>query len=125
MPDFEHPSYRPFKRPISGGSELSDVGKPTFSFRSVFDSPAAHRNPAMADALSAMHEARKILFSELHDRKNLRREVVEAVDKLATAFELVENCERTIHLCPSCSGIYHEQEENRLKCYSCDEEWAI
>ncbi len=77
----------------------------------------------LREALGLMSEARKLLFEQLHTPGGLSQEVVEGLDRLASAFEFAENPDREIILCPACECLYWERTGSRLRCLSCDHEW--
>jgi hypothetical protein len=75
-------------------------------------------------ALDMMSVARQILFRELHSPEGRSRELVEGVDRLALAFEFVENPLGEVLLCPQCECFCLETCENgSFKCLSCDYQW--
>ena len=75
-------------------------------------------------ALDMMSVARKILFRELHCGADRTRELVEGVDRLALAFEFVENPMGEVLLCPQCECFCLETFENgSFQCLSCDYLW--
>lgn len=75
-------------------------------------------------ALDKMSIARKILFRELHCPDCRTRELVEGVDRLALAFEYVENPLGEVLLCPQCESFCLESFENgSFGCLSCDHKW--
>ena len=50
------------------------------------------------EALSLMHEARKLLFQRLHEPGGFNGKVTQSLDKLAQAFEFVENFDEKLAL---------------------------
>jgi len=75
-------------------------------------------------ALGMMADARKILFRELHYPASRTLELVEGVDRLALAFEFVENPLGEVILCPQCESYCLETHQNgRFTCLNCDHHW--
>lgn len=76
-------------------------------------------------ALGMMSEARKILFRELHYPSCRTHELVEGVDRLALAFEFVENPLGQVILCPECECFCLEiYQDGSFECLSCDHRWS-
>jgi len=53
-------------------------------------------------ALALLHEARKLLFEQLHERNRATKELAEGVDRLSRAFDLLERPDEQLCLCPAC-----------------------
>jgi hypothetical protein len=76
-------------------------------------------------ALDMMSDARKILFRELHYPASRTHELVAGVDRLALAFEFVENPLGHVVLCPVCECFCLEtRQDGSYKCLSCDHCWS-
>lgn len=75
-------------------------------------------------AMTFLAEARKILFDQLHEPGTRTRELIEGVDKLASAFELIETPEKLHSICPACESLASERrDDSTFHCFSCDEIW--
>ena len=76
-------------------------------------------------ALGMMSDAREILYRELHYPFNRTHELVAGVDRLALAFEFVENPLGEVTLCPECECFCLETfQDGSFKCLSCDHCWT-
>lgn len=75
-------------------------------------------------AITFLTEARKILFEQLHEPGARTRELVDGLDKLASAFDLVEDPERLLYICPACESLASEKrDDGAFHCFSCDKVW--
>lgn len=75
-------------------------------------------------AFTFLAEARRILFQQLHEPGTRSTALVDGVDRLAAAFELIEDPDRLFHICPSCESLASEAlGTGAFHCLSCDERW--
>lgn len=76
-------------------------------------------------ALNMMAAARQILFHELHCPEERSLELAEGVDRLALAFEFVENPLGQVPICPECECFCLETYvDGSFRCLSCDHQWS-
>lgn len=74
----------------------------------------------MHKALTYMNFARRILDEQLHSRA-VCAELASGVEMLVNAFELAENPDQTIHVCPVCESVYFQELPfGELICLGCD-----
>lgn len=71
-------------------------------------------------ALELLYKAQTLLLSQLHTPKLVSIELAEGLDKLFQAYELVENPDTELPMCPDCQNVFYGKFSTyKYQCLSC------